>query len=317
MTAVQHGPDRYPELMKIIDAIAMQNPLQRKRIYNFIHQQEPTYWHFAEEVSRALNFSFLRSRHDREEAARSYNTMCMDILREQIQFRKTGVYRLDDAVDAHTSVYSRPEIMRYYMVGLLLSYLFWPNHYKMFCFFRDCLEQVSLENYLEVGVGHGLFTAEAIRRVPDLDVVLMDISDVSLQIADEILATFQVDRSHIQFIQGDFMTVSTENRGFDFITLGEVLEHVNDAVGFLGRARELLRPGGIVFLSTCVNCPAVDHVFHFHTVDEIRDLIQKAGLTVARELILPAEDVPEDRWLEERVTINYAAVLTKNGEDRR
>src|SRR3972149_353706 len=118
--------DDYPELTRIIDLIGTQNPLQRKRIENFIGQQDARYWAFAEALSRTLNHSFLKDDHDRAEAARSYNRMCMDILREQIRFKKTGVYLRDDAHAAHAAVYSQPQVMRYYVVGLLLSYLFWP-----------------------------------------------------------------------------------------------------------------------------------------------------------------------------------------------
>jgi 2-polyprenyl-3-methyl-5-hydroxy-6-metoxy-1,4-benzoquinol methylase len=309
MTGMVQQPVAYPEFTKIVDLIASENPLQRKRINAFISRQHVGYWMFAEELSRTLNHSFLRNEKERLEAARSYNRMCMDILREQIRFRKTGVYRLDDARVAHEAVYNRQDVMRYYIVGLLLSYLFWPNHYQMLCFFKDHLRDTRIERCLEVGVGHGLFTAEVMRRFPNLNVTLVDISETSIELAREMLTTFQLDPSRVQFIHGDYLTVSLEKEGFDFIIMGEVLEHVNDALGFLARARQLLRPGGTMFLSTCANCPAVDHVYHFHTVEEIRALIRSVGLSIVRDIALPAEDVPESEWQRELVTINYSAIL--------
>lgn len=304
-----HRREGYPEFMKIVDLISVQNPLQRKRIEAFISQQDTGYWVFAEGLSQALNLSFLWNDQKRVEAARSYNRMCMEILREQIRFRKTGVYLLDDARVANQTVYSQPDVMRYYIVGLLMSYLFWPNHYQMFCFFKEHLASIHIERCLEVGVGHGLFTAEVMRRFPNLDVTLVDISETSIQVAREMLTTFQLDLSRVRFVHSDYLTAPLESDGFDFIIMGEVLEHVNDAPGFLERARQLLQPGGTVFLSTCVNCPAVDHVYHFHTVDEIRTLIRDASLSIARDIALPAEDVPEARWQEGLVTINYCAIL--------
>ena len=312
MTDVTYKRDAYPEFMRIVDLIAAQNPLQRKRINAFISRQDTDYWTFAEDLSRTLNHSFLRDDQERIEATRSYNRMCMDILREQIRFRKTRVYLLDDARVAHEAVYSQPEVMRYYIVGLLLSYLFWPNHYQMFCFFKDHLVGIQIERCLEVGVGHGLFTAEVMHRFPDLDVTLVDISETSIELAREMLTTFQLNLSRVRFVHSDYLIAPLEGDGFDFIIMGEVLEHVNDAPGFLERARQLLHPGGTVFLSTCVNCPAVDHIYHFHTVDEIRTLIRDAGLSIARDMALPAEDVPEARWQEELVTINYCAILAKD-----
>ena len=58
----------------------------------------------------------------------------MDFLKEQIRFKKTGVYCIDDASIANEEVYSDPKVMRYYMVGLLISYMFWPNHYALYQF---------------------------------------------------------------------------------------------------------------------------------------------------------------------------------------
>ena len=300
----------YPELMKIIHVISAENPLQRKRINAFISRQDVGYWTFAEELSRTLNSSFLRDDQVRVEAARSYNRMCMDILREQIRFRKTGAYLLDDAHVAHETVYSQKSVMRYYIVGLLLSYLFWPNHFQMLSFFKDHLSDIRVERCLEVGVGHGLFTVEMMRRFPNSEVTLVDISETSVELAQEMLTTFDLDSSRVKFVLGDFLTVPLGTVGFDLIIMGEVLEHVNDAPGFLTRARELLRPGGSIFLSTCANCPAVDHIYHFHNVDEIRALIRSVGLSIVRDTALPAEDVPEAKWQQELVTINYSSILS-------
>jgi len=300
----------YPELMKMIDLISAQNPLQRKRINAFISRQNATYWTFAEELSRRLNISFLQNDQMRAEAAQSYNRMCMGILREQIRFRKTGVYLLDDAHVVHETVYSQKGVMRSHIVGLLLSYLFWPNHFQMFCFFKHHLLKIRVERYLEVGVGHGLFTVEMMRRFPNSEVTLVDISQTSIELAQEMLTTFHLDSSRVRFVHGDYLTVSLGSDDFDFIVMGEVLEHVNDPPGFLSRARQLLRPGGTIFLSTCANCPAVDHIYHFHNVDEIRALIRNVGLSIVRDTALPAEDVPEARWQEELVTINYYAILS-------
>jgi 2-polyprenyl-3-methyl-5-hydroxy-6-metoxy-1,4-benzoquinol methylase len=304
------NPQEYPELMRIIGVISAENPLQRKRINAFIRRQDVDYWTFAEELSRTLNSSFLQDDQMRVEAGRAYNQMCMDILREQIRFRKTGTYLLDDAHLANETVYSQKGVMRYYMVGLLLSYLFWPNHFQMLSFFKDHLRKIRVERCLEVGVGHALFTVEMMRRFPNSEVTLVDISPTSIELAKEMLATFRLHSSRVRFVLGDYLNVSLDADQFDFIIMGEVLEHVNDAPGFLVRARQLLRPGGTVFLSTCANCPAVDHIYHFHNVDEIRALIRSVGLSIVRDTALPAEDVPEAKWRDELVTVNYAAILS-------
>ncbi len=299
----------HPNLHRIIEIIGRQNPLQRKRIEAFLSVRDNEYWEFAESLSRTLNERLLQSQQSAEEAARSYNRMCMDFLKEQIRFKKTGKYLIDDAAVAHEEVYSKPDVMRYYMIGLLLSYMFWPNHYAMFRFLNDHLEGRTIRKYLEIAPGHGLFATHAIRQSPSLEVTLVDISPTSLEVSKSILGAFDVDVSKLRIVQGDFLKVEAGDAGFDFISMGEVLEHVNEADVFLARAARLLSPDGVIFMTTCANCPALDHVYHFHNVQEIRALIAGPGLEIVDEMVLPSDPFPEDRWEAELVTINYCCIL--------
>jgi 2-polyprenyl-3-methyl-5-hydroxy-6-metoxy-1,4-benzoquinol methylase len=306
---------RYPELNKLVDLVSSENPLQRKRIDAFLRRQEAAYFAFAESLSRTLNRSLMRTEQDRLAAARAYNRTCMDIVREQIRFRKTGKYLLESADVAEQTVYSQKERMRYYIIGLLLSYLFWPNHYQMFCFFRAHLATVKVEQCLEVGAGHGLFTAEILRRFPHSRLTLVDISATSIEVAREVLSAFEIDLNRIEFIHADYTTASLCPAAFDLIVMGEVLEHVNAPEKFLTKALGFLRQDGSFFLSTCANCPAQDHIYHFRCVEEIRDLIRSSGLRILTEQALPAEAVPEELWQKELVTINYSGILTGTGSD--
>lgn len=303
--------ENYPNLARIVAIIGRQNPLQRKRIDAFLSARDSEYWEFAESLSRTLNERLLQSQESAEEAARSYNRMCMDFLKEQIRFKKTGKYLIDDAAVAHDEVYSKPEVMRYYMIGLLLSYMFWPNHYAMLRFLDDHIEGRTIRKYLEIAPGHGLFATHAIRQSPGLQGTLVDISPTSLEVSKSILEAFDVDTSKLRMVQGDFLKVESGDTGFDFISMGEVLEHVNEADVFMARAERLLSPDGVIFMTTCANCPALDHVYHFHTVQEIRALIDRAGLAIEAEMALPADPFPEEEWESQLVTINYCCILKK------
>jgi len=298
------------ELLKIINLISEKNPLQKKRIRNFLEKQNSDYWEFAEKLSATLNHSFLNDDSKRLQAANAYNKMCMDFLREQIRFRKTGVYRIDDASYAVEQVYDDINVMRYYMVGLLISYLFWPNHYELFRFFKNNLpSSAKVNSYLEVGVGHGLFTSSILKCMPDVKATLVDISETSIKTAKEIMKTFQVDTENIEFIHGDYLKTNFTDMGFDFIIMGEVLEHVNNAPEFMMRTKGLLNQDGTIYLSTCANSPALDHVYHFKSADEIRNMIYEHGFRIIKDLALPAENVPPERWEAELTTINYCALL--------
>jgi SAM-dependent methyltransferase len=50
--------------------------------------------------------------------------------------------------------------------------------------------------------------------------------------------------------EGDFLTADYPREHFDVMTLMDVIEHLPDPVRFLVRSWELLRPGGLLYLST-------------------------------------------------------------------
>ena len=68
---------------------------------------------------------------------------------------------------------------------------------------------------------------------------------------------------------------------------------------------------GEIFLSTCVDCPSIDHVFHFKSVKEIDDMIVSSGFKIIDKLVLPVEDKPMDEIIKRKITINYCALLKK------
>lgn len=298
----------HPNLSKIINLVSKTNPLQKKKIHSYISSQDEYYFHFSENLSKTIIEDFLIKEEEQVDAAKAYNKMCMDFLKEQIRFKKSGIYRIDDAVIANEQVYSDPLVMRYYMVGLLLSYMFWPNHYQLFQFFKKHLPSNIPKTYLEVGVGHGLFSSTMLSTFHDIIATCVDISETSIKTSKEVLNSFKVNTENVNYILGDFFTVEID-RKFDFIIMGEVLEHVNDAFGFMKRAKDFLKEDGRIYMSTAANSPALDHVYHFHNEQEIRDLLIETGFVIQDELVLPAEDIPKEKWQEELVTLNYCAIL--------
>jgi len=298
-----------PSFSRVVDLVGAENPLQRKRIRSMLATRDATYWEFAEGMSMSLEATFMREAGEARAAAAAYDELCFEMLREQVRFRKTGVYRLENAADANDTVYSDSVRMRRYLTGLLLTYLFWPNHYELLRLFRRGLDGLGPRLALEVGAGHGLFTAELLRRHPGVDLTLVDISESSMSMTRAFLSALGASTGSIRFRLTDFMASDLDLALFDLIVMGEVIEHVDDAPAMLRRARDLLSEGGSLFLTTCANCPAADHIYYFASASHIRSLIAECGFTAGHEVVLPAEAVPEARWEAEKVTVNYGAFL--------
>ena len=53
--------------------------------------------------------------------------------------------------------------------------------------------------------------------------------------------------------------------------MGEVLEHVEQPEVFLRRIADLAKDDAYIFITTCINAPAVDHIYLWRTTDELED----------------------------------------------
>ena len=242
--------------------------------------------------------------------------MCDNMLKSQICFMKTGKYPLEQQHKAFEDVYNNEKEMKPYMVGLAISQFLWSTHYDMLSFFKDTLLKENgdvISSYLEIGPGHGLYLREAMKYLNnDVKIVAVDISQISIEMTRSMMAYFYGDHfSKIKYHNIDMLDLALSDK-YDFITMGEVLEHVNYPDKLLYKLKELLTSEGKAFVSTCVNAPAIDHVYHFKSVDEIRSKIDNCGLLIKDEKVLPVENLPLKEIEEKKITINYCAILGRN-----
>jgi len=242
-----------------------------------------------------------------EYVADSYLAMCKSMIVEQIKFKKTGKYRCENASVAYANTYSSEKEMASYMYGLALSYFLWPNHYLMYDFFiSESKKLQDIDAYLEIGPGHGLFLVESVKRFPHAKFEAIDISPISKSISEAIVKHFTgTDKCRFQLLDVNHL----KSGKCDYIVMNEVLEHLDDPCSVLVKLRSLLSERGRLFITTCANCPAVDHVYQYHSVEHMRTEIREAGFETVSDLPLPVEDVPESQWAELNIEVNYAAML--------
>jgi 2-polyprenyl-6-hydroxyphenyl methylase/3-demethylubiquinone-9 3-methyltransferase len=99
---------------------------------------------------------------------------------------------------------------------------------------------------LDVGCGGGLLT-EALASRGGL-VTGIDISEDLLQVADDHARQTNLDITYTCTTVEDFS--SQHQNAFDVITCMELLEHVPDPESIINACMHLIRPGGLLFLST-------------------------------------------------------------------
>ncbi|SHN33211.1 class I SAM-dependent methyltransferase [Mucilaginibacter sp. OK098] len=237
-----------------------------------------------------------------------YLQMIADVNSETIEFLRTGKYTSSTFEEVNQRVYARPETMEYYMHGLIMSQFLWKHHYQMLDYFINTLPgyRNKTKSYLEIGVGHGLYLSKALEILDDkTTLTAVDISRTSIALAKS-------------FINDDRIAYNLENiydynngEKFDFITLGEVLEHVENPLQLLLKIYGLLSDNGVLFFTTPTNAPAIDHIYLFNNVNEIQAIIKAAGFEIESERSFLSEEVSPEKAEKFKIAILYGAFVKK------
>lgn len=212
-----------------------------------------------------------------------------EFLRRQAPFLQTGQFQATDSEAVHRDVYLDEEIMLQYLDGLLMTYVAWPNQYRILRFYTDkFLTMEPRGAVLEVGPGHGYLSLLQLLACPDAMLTAYDVSPHSVDYCRRILVSGGVEPGRFRIKCEDFMDVEPLPSGtIRRVILAEVLEHVESPGRVLRKAVDCAAAGSIVFVTTCINIEAVDHIYLFTSTDEIRDLLRDCRLSVEHELVLP------------------------------
>lgn len=291
---------------ELIQEISKVNPLQGTFVEDNIVKLSTeekklfaSYLNYCEK--NGVSISFLAS---------SYDLIVRDTFKEQVYFQRYKHYRYSTYLEVAQSVYHSPEYMSKYMYGLALSAYLWPNHREIHNFFLSQLPKNNANDYLEVGPGHGFYFMQSMRDNHFKHYTGVDISATSVEMTKHILSSDHFGKfNNFDINQCDFLNWET-NKKFDFIVVAEVLEHVEKPQLFLKKIKELLTPKGKAFITTCINAPAIDHIFLYKTTDELLAQITSEKLTVSEQLIVPYMNLSLEESMNQQLPVNIAMSLS-------
>ena len=298
---------------QVVKQIHTKSPLQKKKLKSYLATQPTSFFNEADEFVRNYSRYLEAQGVSFDYAIDAYLKMCKDMVKSQIYFMKKNKYPMEDQEQAYEEVYNSKKEMQSYMIGLALSQYLWGTHYAMFRHLTERLKNNSgkINSYLEIGPGHGLFFKEAIAMLGDsCKYTAVDISNTSLNLTKSIISYFELDSNNIAYYNEDMLNIETEEL-YDFIVMGEVLEHVEKPKVLLDKLNKLLAESGNAFISTCVDCPTIDHVYHFKSIGDIRKMIRQAGFDIVSEKVLPVERLPMVEIINKKITINYSAIIKR------
>ena len=299
-------------LQQTLQYIQREDPLHFKKVKKNVDRLEADYGDGFYEILSLLYKFFTERDLFANKVAADYLRMIDDMRIEGIRFKKTGRYSCTDQHEAYINVYSKAEIMEYYMNALLLSQVLWTHHFNMLMFFKKQLQSPFLNNtrsVLDVGPGHGFFSHLVIEYLPGVDHIdIVDISDESLRMTKAIIGD---GNGKINYFNRDIFKYNSTIQ-YDLIILGEVLEHLDEPALILSKLGNLLSKNGFLWLTTPTNAPALDHVYLFRSKQEIIDLLNSTDLEIIQDFGCFAEDVSEEMAQRFGTSYLFGAFLKKS-----
>lgn len=302
----------YPNLWQVITQIGKLSPFQKKAVFKLIETSDKRFFEFAEDVVQRM-LKVVTSDNGFEYIAKTYLWYTKTIRVEEMYFSKEGKYRYEDYDEVYEKVYGRDDYMIDYVVGLGMTQIFWKNHWEIFKFFLDSfIPKVAGFMYgAEVGVGHGLFHSEFLRRCPGMTSKLLDISPSSLDMTLKMIEASGLDPKRATPIECDIQKqIPVDDGSLDALLMGELIEHIQDGEAVMTAMTKKLKPSGYCYFSTAANSPAEDHILLFRTIDEIRTFLDKCGWEIINEHIGTLRQMSVEEAEKDGHNINYAAILS-------
>ncbi len=309
---MENKQNAFTFLNELVEEIEKKDKLHSKKIHGniaFIKEKYPVQF---EELLGLVQLYFNNLDLTSERIASDYLKMINDMRAEGLYFYRHGKYRCDNQKIADEYVYSKPEVMTYYMNALLVSQIMWKHHFNIFMYFQEHLKTLFANqkqlNILDIGPGHGFFSFLIKKEFPDYEKIdIVDISETSLQMTKNIIG---FDGDKINYFKKDIFDYD-DSKKYDFIVLGEVSEHLDEPEKILRKLSNLLNPDGLLWLTTPTNSPALDHVYLFKTKEEVLTLVEQSGLNTIASCNYFAEDMDEATALKNKIT-NLVGLFCKN-----
>lgn len=110
-------------------------------------------------------------------------------------------------------------------------------------------EQVSHSTVLDIGCSEGILAILLGRK--GIEVTGVDINPDSIQFAKELLLHEEpTTQQKVTFLCANIFHSEWANTKFDYVILGEIIEHFDEPAALIEKAVQLLKPGGVILVTT-------------------------------------------------------------------
>ena len=245
---------------------------------------------------------------------RAYDFICTIQKKEEIHFRRHGVYRLSRLHQAVEEIYSNSDYMRSYMRGLLMTQVFWSNHTAAMAFFLEKFLAHNRQGYdlLEIGPGHGLLLSRSLADSRAASVSGWDISAASIAATEDALRKLGTTRD-CKLQLRDIFAPGDKSETFDAVVFSEVLEHMEEPARALDAIAKVMRPGARLYVNVPVNSPAPDHLFLLRSPEDAVAFVRSQGFEIEQAEYFPATNYSLEAARKHSLSISTCIVAIKPG----
>ena len=227
-------------------------------------------------------------------AVKGYEAFCVEIMRLQMDFDRTGEYAPQTYEEASAAVYGNTRYMSdCYLPGLLMAWYLWPHHYRQIQFFRQAfvpqMARASAERFYDVATGTGIYSRIALQGARTAVGVGFDISPASCTFTRNHIGAFGL-RERYRSVCSNVMEDTPEP--VDWLVCVELAEHLESPMVLLRTLRKMLRPGGRAFIATALNAPNSDHIWLYKSADEVLAQLRTAEFSVEQFQVNAARPGP-------------------------
>ncbi len=242
--------------------------------------------------------------------------------RKQRSFLTTGQYAVQSFQEIQEGLYDNDEKMEhFYLISLMFSFLFSSNYVKFYEFFENhmLIKASRARTVCDVGCGHGVYLTQMLLASESSTGIGIDVSNASLAMTRRMLEFHRVATNRYRVEKGDLQGhLPIVDGTQDAVTCFEVIEHLEDPAHALAEFRRILAPGGSLCMSTAIRMESIDHIHLFRSPDEVRDMIQGAGLVIEQDDVIPltTEEIPDaetlNRLIDDPATpLGYVAIIVR------
>ena len=251
------------------------------------------YLHHADEILRLSEEMGI----DTSKISRKY---IYDYLKQLDYFLKSGTYGHEEFSKIKNDIYDNETTMiDTYLPGLLLSYAYTTILYDKVKLCDDVFTPSIVEGGkgVEIGFGEGFYVWKLLSERKDLTMDGFDVSVPSIEFSTDVMKAENISADRWKLAYGNiFEGIESDSEKYDFGILAELIEHIpNPEIGIREVAR-ILKPGGLLFLTTVMNSNHMDHITNFKSMDEVENMLKHEGFeTVQNRLYKMTDDFPDSR----------------------